>query len=352
MELDQDKLNALLGRLVGEMGAIASGPLVLLGDRLGLYKAMAGAGPMTVDDLSAKTGLRLRYAQEWLNAQAANGFVDYDPKRQTYALGPEAAEVLANDGSAANLMGGYQVLSALYLDLAKLERAYKSGSGLGWQEHDPLGFEGTERFFRVGYNTHLVPGWIPALDGVEAKLKAGAQVADVGCGYGTSTIVMAKAYPQSRFVGYDFHAPSIEAARAAAAREGVADRVRFEPARAKDYPGSGFDLVAFFDCLHDMGDPIGAAAHVRQSLAPGGTWMLVEPYANDRVEDNLNPVGRVYYNASAQICVPCSLAQEVGLGLGAQAGESRLRQVAADGGFKRFRRAAETPFNIVYEAHA
>jgi SAM-dependent methyltransferase len=352
MQVDEEKLNALMGKVVNEFGAIASAPLVILGDRLGLYKAMAGAGPMTADQLSEKARLRVRYAQEWLNAQAASGFVDYEPHAQTYALSPEAAMVFADDASPTFMGGGYEVMMSMYLDLDKVQKAFADGTGLGWHEHSACLFSGTERFFRAGYNANLEPSWIPALDGMTERLCAGARVADVGCGFGASTIVLAKAYPKSSFVGYDYHEPSIVGARERARDAGVADRVTFEVAGAKNYSGRGFDLVAFFDCLHDMGDPVGAARHVRETLADDGIWMIVEPFANDRVEDNLNPVGRIYYSASTMVCTPCSLSQEVGLGLGAQAGEQRLRKVASEGGFTRFRRAAETPFNLVFEARA
>jgi SAM-dependent methyltransferase len=350
MDVDPVKLDALVGRIVGEFGALASAPLTVLGDRLGLYRAMAGAGPITADDLSEKTGLRPRYAQEWLNAQAASGFVDYEPRTQTYSLSPEAATVFTEESSPAFMGGGFEVLASMFYDLDKIERAFRDGTGLGWHEHHPTLYRGTERFFRAGYNAHLACEWIPALDGVEERLRAGGRVADVGCGHGASTIVMAQAWPQSEFVGYDYHAPSVETARRRAKDAGVDDRVRFEVAGAKDYPGRDFDLIAFFDCLHDMGDPIGAARHVRQSLAEDGTWMIVEPFANDALEENLNPVGRIFYSASTMVCTPCSLAQEVGLGLGAQAGERRLRGVAQAAGFTQWRRATQTPFNLVFEA--
>jgi len=350
MQIDEAKLNALMGKVVVEFGALASAPLVILGDRLGLYKSMAGAGPMTADQFSEKTRLRLRYAREWLNAQAASGFIEYEPARETYWLTPEAALVLADDGSPTFMCGGFECVMAMCMDVDKVQRAFVDGTGLAWHEHHPSLFTGTERFFRAGYKANLESNWIPALDGMSARLQAGARVADVGCGFGASTIVLAQAYPRSTFVGYDYHQPSIVAARERAEQAGVADRVRFEVAGAKTYPGRDFDLVAFFDCLHDMGDPVGAARHVRDSLAEDGIWMIVEPFAHDRVEDNLNPVGRVYYSASTMICTPCSLSQEVGLGLGAQAGERRLREVAGEGGFTRFRRAAETPFNLVFEA--
>lgn len=350
MAIDEAKLNAFMGRMVGDIGAAMTAPLVRLGDRLGLYKAMAGAGPLTPQALSDRTGVLERYVREWLNAQAASGYVDYDAGAQTYTLGEEQGLALADESSPVFMGGAFDILTAAFADQDRLLDAYRHGRGLGWGEHHACLFSGTERFFRPGYNANLVTSWIPALEGVADKLERGASVADVGCGHGASTLVMAKAYPRSSFVGFDAHAPSIAAARERAAAAGVADRVRFEVAAAKTYPGAGYDLVAFFDCLHDMGDPVGAAAHVRRSLAPDGTWLLVEPFANDRTADNLNPVGRVYYAASAQICTPCSLSQEVGLALGAQAGESRLRSVVSDGGFKRFRRATETPFNLVFEA--
>ena len=350
--VDEARLNELIGRILGEFGAVASAPLVVLGDRLGLYKAMAGAGPMTADDLSEKTGIRLRYLQEWLNAQAASGFVGYDPATEAFTLSPEAAVAFAEDGHPACMLGGYDVLSSLFQDIDKVERAFRSGSGLGWHEHHPGLFAGTERFFRAGYKANLETSWIPALEGMAERMQDGARVADVGCGFGASTIVMAKAWPRSQFIGYDAHEPSIVAARERAREAGVADRVTFEVAQAKSYPGRDFDLVAFFDSLHDMGDPVGAARHVRTTLKEDGTWMLVEPFAHDSLQDNINPVGRVYYSASTMVCTPCSLSQEVGLGLGAQAGERRLKEVAREGGFTHFRRAAETPFNLVFEARA
>lgn len=350
MPIDEGKLNGLLGRMVGELGTIMSAPLVVLGDRLGLYKAMAGKGPLTPDTLAEATGVRLRYVQEWLNAQAASGCVDYDAKASTYHLTDEWAMILADESSPAFMVGAFEIAMAMFRDVDKVQRAFASGSGFGWHEHDACLFRGTERFFRPGYNMNLVPSWIPALEGMTARLERGASVADVGCGHGASTIVMAKAFPNSRFVGYDYHQGSIDAATAAAKAAGVADRVRFEVGSAKDYPGRDFDLVAFFDCLHDMGDPVGAARHVRETLGKDGTWLIVEPYANDATEDNLNPIGRIFYAASTMLCTPCSLSQEVGLGLGAQAGEKRLREVVAEGGFSRFRRATETPFNLIFEA--
>ena len=344
---DPDKLNAFLGRMVGDLGAIASGALVLLGDRLGLFRAMRAGEPMTSDDLAQRTGTHERYVREWLAAQAAAGYVDHDDAAGTFRLNAEQAAVFADDDSAASMAGAFEVLAALWLDEPKVAEAFRHGRGLGWHEHSQCLFRGTERFFRPGYNANLVPSWLPALDGVVHKLERGASVADVGCGHGASTIVMARAFPNSQFVGFDYHAPSVQAATESARKAGV-HNVRFEVAHAKNFPGR-FDLVAFFDCLHDMGDPVGAARHVRDALKADGTWMIVEPYANDRLGDNLNPVGRIYYAASTMICTPCSLSQEVGLALGAQAGEERLHAVVAEGGFSRCRRVAETPFNIVLE---
>jgi 2-polyprenyl-3-methyl-5-hydroxy-6-metoxy-1,4-benzoquinol methylase len=345
--VDTEKLNAFLGRMVGDLGAIATGALVLLGDRLGLFRAMRAGQPMTPDDLAQRTGTHERYVREWLSAQAAAGYVDYDDATGTFCLNPEQAAVFADDDSPASMAGAFEVLSSLWLDEPKVAEAFRPGRGLGWHEHSACLFRGTERFFRPGYNANLVSSWLPALDGMVDKLQRGATVADVGCGHGASTIVMARAFPNAQFIGFDYHAPSVEAATQAARKAGVTN-ARFEVAHAKNFPGR-FDLVAFFDCLHDMGDPIGAASHVRESLKPDGVWMIVEPFAADSLRGNLNPVGRVYYAASTMVCTPCSLAQEVGLALGAQAGEERLRQVVNEGGFSRCRRAAETPFNIVLD---
>jgi SAM-dependent methyltransferase len=348
--LDEAKLNEFIGRMLGDMGAIMNGALMLVGDRLGLYKAMAEAGPVTSAELATRTGTAERYVREWLAAQAASGYAEYDRTTGRYALSPEQAAVFADEGGPAFLAGFIDVAAAAYRDEPKITDAFRSGKGVGWHEHHGCLFRGTERFFRTSYNHHLVKEWLPALDGVVAKLERGARVADVGCGHGASTIVMAKAFPKSRFTGYDYHRPSVERAREAAEAAGVADRVSFEVAPAKEYPGRGYDLVAFFDCLHDMGDPMGAARHVRETLAADGTWLIVEPFAHDHVHENLNPVGRLYYAASTMICTPASLSQEVGLGLGAQAGEAKLREVVTGGGFTRFRRAMETPFNLVLEA--
>jgi SAM-dependent methyltransferase len=350
MAIDEGKLHEFVGKAVGDLGAAMSAALVVIGDKLGLYKAMAGAGPLSSTELAKRTGCVERYVREWLNAQAAGGYVTYDPATKTYTLPPEQAFCLADESSPTFLPGGFQVIAAVMRDEPKLADAFRSGAGVGWHEHDPGLFEGTERFFRPNYAANLITSWVPALEGVEAKLREGARVADVGCGHGASTILLAEAYPKSTFVGFDYHEPSISWARKAASRAGVAARVRFEVASSKAYPGRGYDLVAFFDCLHDMGDPVGAARHVLSTLDRDGTWMIVEPFAGDRVEQNLNPVGRVYYSASTMICTPASLAQEVGLALGAQAGEVRLKEVVTAGGFTRFRRATETPFNLVFEA--
>ncbi len=350
LEFNQDKLNQFMGQALGELGAAINAALVLLGDKLGLYKAMAGAGPMTSVELAAKTGTAERYVREWLSAQAAGGFVEYDAASNRFTLPNEQAMALAFDDSPAFLPGAYQVIQSALIDEPKLEEAFKTGAGVGWNEHHPCLFLGTERFFRPAYNANLVSSWIPALEGMEARLKSGARVADVGCGHGTSTILLAKSYPESRFFGYDFHAESIEHARKAAAAAGVSGWCTFEVASSKAYPGTDYDLVAFFDCLHDMGDPAGASAHVLETLRADGTWMIVEPFAHDDLASNLNPVGRMCYSASTLICTPASKAQEVGLALGAQAGEKRLREVVTSGGFTRFRRATETPFNMVFEA--
>jgi SAM-dependent methyltransferase len=346
--LDPDKLNEFLHRFVADLGAVMHAPLVVLGDRLGLYAALADA-PLTARELAARTSTDARYVTEWLAANAASGYVTYAGDGR-YALTPEQAATLADPNSPANVVGGLIIGISLANDLDHIESIFRSGKGMAWGDHHPCLFDGTMRFFRAGYARELVSSWLPSLDGVVAKLTEGAEVADVGCGHGASTLLMAQAFPNSRFVGYDNHAGSIEAARKAAAAAGVADRVRFEVASAKDYAGKGYDLVACFDCLHDMGDPVGASRHVRESLAADGTWLIVEPFANDRLEDNLNPIGRIFYSASTAVCTPASRSQEVGLALGAQAGERRLREVVLSGGFTRFRRATATPFNLILEA--
>jgi SAM-dependent methyltransferase len=347
--VDPQRLEAFMNKMVGDMGVAVSGALVVLGDRLGLYKAMAAQGPMTSAELAAATGTSERYVREWLSAQAAADYVTFNADTQKFFLTPEQALVFANEDAPTFMAGGFEILQAMWRDEPKIEAAFQSGEGVGWHEHDAGLFRGTERFFRPGYNAHLVGEWLPALDGVSEKLAAGAQVADVGCGHGASTILMAQAFPNSRFVGFDYHPASIERARERAAEAGVADRARFEVAAAKDYPGAGYDLVCIFDALHDMGDPVGAARHIRETLKPDGSFMLVEPFAHDTLSENLNPIGRLFYSASTLLCTPASLSQEVGLGLGAQAGEARMRAVAEAAGFGRFRRAAETPFNLVFE---
>ena len=349
MAINETKLNDFMGRFVGDLGAVMHAATIVVGDQLGLYKRLAD-GPTDVETLARRTETDPRYLREWLSAQAASGYVEYDPATLQFSLSEEQAFALAQEGSPAFIPGAFQIAVAQFKAIPKMMQAMRTGLGLGWHEHDAALFHGTERFFRPGYAANLVSAWIPALDGVEARLKAGAKVADVGCGHGASTIIMAQAYPASSFVGFDYHAPSIEHARSAAKQAGLGDRVRFKVARAQDFPGTGYDLVAVFDCLHDMGDPVGASAHVRASLKADGTWLIVEPFANDKLEDNLNPVGRIFYSASTFICTPASRSQEVGACLGAQAGEARLREVVTKGGFKHFRRATETPFNLVLEA--
>ncbi len=349
MAIDGDKLQELINRMFGDVGAAMGSALVLIGDKFGFYKTLAAGGPMTSAELASKTGTVERYVREWTAQQAAAGYINYDTTSGRFSISPEQALVLADENGPAFFPAMYEIVAATLRDEPKIANAFRNGGGVGWHEHDPCLFSGTERFFRPGYAMHLVSEWIPALDGVREKLERGARVADVGCGHGASVILMAKAFPKSKFFGFDYHEPSIVRAREIAREQGVADRVTFERAAAKDYPGT-FDLVAFFDCLHDMGDPVGAAAHVKSSLAKDGTWMVVEPFGNDRLEDNLTPIGRVFYAASTMICVPGSLSQEVGKGLGAQAGETRLTEVLKAGGFSRVRRATATPFNLVLEA--
>ena len=348
--IDADKLMDFVYRAVGEVGATLNTSLVVMGDKLGLYRALAGAGPLTPTELADRTATTERYVREWLNAQAAGGFVTYDPDSGRYTLPPEQAVALTDETSPAYLPGFFQIALGSVLDSPRITEAVKTGAGIGWHDHVNDVHEGCERFFRPGYNARLVGEWLPALDGVVAKLDRGARVADVGCGHGASTVLMAEAYPASSFDGFDYHDGSIATARGRADTAGVSDRVRFTAAPSTSYPGRDYDLVTMFDCLHDMGDPVGAARHVRESLAADGTWMIVEPAAGDRVEDNLNPVGRAYYAFSTLLCTPCSLSQDVGLALGAQAGEARIREVVTTAGFTRFQRVAETPFNLVYEA--
>jgi SAM-dependent methyltransferase len=350
MPIDETKLAEFMNKVVSDVGAAMSGVLVTIGDRLGLYKAMAQLGPVTPAELARRTETAERYVREWLNAQAAGGYVTYDAATQRYTLPAEQAFALAEELSPAFCPGLFQVTQAMWHAGEAIEANFRNGGGTAWGSQHPCLFEGTERFFRSGYIGNLVASWLPALDGVQAKLERGAKVADVGCGLGASTVLMAKAFPRSTFWGFDTHPRSIELARERAKEAGVADQVRFDVARSTDYPGEGYDLVAHFDCLHDMEDPVGAARHARRTLAPDGTWMIVEPMASDRPEQNHHAVGRVFYSASTMLCVPHSLSQH-GPALGAQAGEARLRQVVVEGGgFSRLRRATETPFNLILEA--
>jgi 2-polyprenyl-3-methyl-5-hydroxy-6-metoxy-1,4-benzoquinol methylase len=348
--VDVDKLHAFVFRAVEEVGATLNAALVVMGDRLGLYRGLAGAGGLTSVQLAERTGTAERYVREWLNAQAAGGYVAYDADSETYSLAPEQTVALTDADSPAFLPGFFQVALGSVTDSPRIIEAARTGDGIGWHEHAHDVHEGCERFFRPGYNANLAADWLPALDGVVDKLTRGAKVADVGCGHGASTILMAQAFPNSTFIGSDYHEGSVATARVRGEQAGVDDRVRFEVAPAAAYKGTGYDLVTMFDCLHDMGDPVGAARHVHSTIAPGGTWMIVEPNAGDAVQDNLNPVGRVYYGFSTLLCTPASLSQEVGLALGAQAGEARIRDVVMSAGFSQFRRAAETPFNLVFEA--
>jgi SAM-dependent methyltransferase len=347
--IDQDKLMAFIGQVVGELGATVNAGLIVIGDRLGLYRALAGAGPTSAAELAYRTGTTERYVREWLNAQAAGGYVEYDAITDRYTLSDEKAMALADESSPAFVGGAFQLALATLKATPEIEDAFKSGAGYGWHEHDEGVHIGCERFFRPGYNANLVSSWLPALEGVTEKLRVGATVADVGCGLGASTRLMAQAFPRSAFTGFDYHEGSIELARQETVEAGLDGSVRFEAAPAAAFPGKGYDLVTMFDCLHDMGDPIGAARHVREALAPDGTWMIVEPLAGDTVQDNLNPLGRAYYAFSNFLCTPSSLSQEVGLALGAQAGEARIRDVVKAAGFTRFRRAADSLMNAVYE---
>jgi SAM-dependent methyltransferase len=348
--VDDAKLHQFIGQMLSDLGGAASIALVRIGDALGLYKALHARGPMTVGELAAEARVNERYLREWLSHQAASNYLSYDPATEKFILPPEQAMVFAIEDSPVYMIGAFSCMTAILENLTKVQPAFKIGGGVAWGYQASCLFCAVAEFFRPGYQSNLVNNWLPALDGVVAKLESGARVADVGCGHGLSTVIMAKAFPDSEFIGYDFHPSSIEHARKHAREHGVTSNARFEVGTAKDYPERDFDLVTFFDCLHDMGDPAGAAAHVRQSLKPDGSWMIVEPLAGDRLEDNLNPVGRIYYAASTMVCIPTSLSQEVGAALGAQAGEARIREVIAAGGFRNVRRAAETPFNMILEA--
>jgi SAM-dependent methyltransferase len=350
--LDETRIEAFIERVVDEIGAAVSVPLTVIGARLGLYGAMADGRPVRPAELAARTRTHERYVREWLAAQAAGGYVEYDAQAETYTLPLEHAAVLADETSPVYQQGMFQTASAVIQAQDQIAERFRSGDGLGWHEHHHDLFEGTDGVFGLAYRTYLLQEWIPALDGVEAKLRAGARVADVGCGYGTATVLLAEAFPHSEFIGFDYHVESVERARANAAAAGVEDRVRFEIASATGYPGGRYDLVASFDSLHDLGDPAAAARHVRQSLAPGGTWLIVEPQAGDRVEDNLHPLGRIRYSISTLVCTPGSLSQPGRAGLGTLAGEARLTEAIRAGGFTQVRRAAETPLNMVLEARA
>lgn len=347
--VNEEKLNEFLGKMVGDLGAAMNSSLVLIGDKLGLYRAIYENGPLTATELAQKTGTSERYIREWLAAQAASGYVNYSPEHQTFSMSPEQGLVFADPESPVLMPGGFYVIASVFADYEKLMDAFRTGEGISWGDHNNCLFCGTEKFFRPSYKANLVHSWIPALEGVEEKLKAGIKVADIGCGHGASTLIMAEAYPNSEFIGIDLHAGSIAHANKLLEASGLSN-VRFVTADAREFAGEGFGFAACFDCLHDMGDPVGVAGHIRETLTPDGTWMIVEPFANDTLTDNLNPVGRVYYSASTALCVPSSLSQPVGKALGAQAGEKRIGEVVAEGGFRQFRRAAETPFNLIFEA--
>ena len=347
--LDHDALMTLLHTMVGEMGAVASAPLVLLGDQLGLYRSIVAAGSVSAESLAGATGTNERYVREWLANQSASGYVTHDPQTGEFSMTPEQAAIFADENSPVFLQGAFYSFLSLFADQPRLVEAFKSGEGVAWGDHHSCLFCGVEKFFKPSYNAHLLQDWIPAVDGAEAALTKGAKVADVGCGHAASTILMAKAFPNSTFHGYDFHEPSIEAAREAARKAGVTN-VAFEVATAQNFPGSGYDFITFFDCLHDMGDPVGAARRVFEALAPGGNLMIVEPMAGDSLTENLNPVSRLYYAYSTQVCTPSAMSQEGGMSMGAQAGEARMRKVVCEGGFSGMHRVAETPFNLIYAA--
>jgi 2-polyprenyl-3-methyl-5-hydroxy-6-metoxy-1,4-benzoquinol methylase len=349
MAVDQDKLGEFLGRFVGDLGATVAAGSVVVGDQLGLYRGLA-EGPTTASELADRTNTNARYVTEWLRGQAAGGYVQHDPATDVYSMTEEQIFALTDPDGPVYVPGAFQLALGTLHALPRVAEAFRTGAGMGWHEHDTAVFDGCERFFRPGYLANLVSSWLPSLDGVAEKLQAGGRVADVGCGHGSSSVLLAQAFPDAIITGSDYHDASIESARKRAASAGVADRVSFEVASAQTFSGAGYDLVATFDCLHDMGDPIGAARHIRDALRPDGSWMIVEPYAQDEVAGNMNPVGRVYYSFSTFLCVPNALSQPGGYSLGAQAGEAAIRRVVTDAGFTRFRRTAETPFNLVFEA--
>lgn len=349
-KIDEGKLNAFIGQMLGDLGGASSVAMVRLGDALGFYKILQAQGAMTPADLAKAAKVEERYAREWLSHQAASNYLSYDAASGQFALPPEQAMVFANEDSPVYMMGGFDMMKAMLDNQPKVQAVFKSGGGVAWGEQAGCMFCAVARFFRPGYHANLVSAWLPALTGVVEKLEKGAKVADVGCGHGWSTVEMAKAFPKSQFIGYDFHPDSIRDANSHAETHGVSKNARFEVGLAKDYAGKDFDLVTCFDCLHDMGDPAGAAAHIRKSLKADGTWMVVEPMAGDTLQQNLNPVGRLFYAGSTMICLPTSRSQEVGASLGAQAGEAKLREVIQKGGFSSVRRATETPFNMVLEA--
>ncbi len=349
MELNEDKLHNLLGQVVLEMGAAANGPLITIGDKLGLYKVLSEAGRLTSKELATKTNTAERYVREWLSAQAASGYVEYEPKGEKFFMTPEQTAVFGNRKSPVFMTGAFYAISSLYHDEPKIENAFKTGEGVSWGDHNTCLFCGTEKFFSPSYEGNLINNWIPALNGVVEKLQKGAKVADIGCGHAASTIIMAKAFPNSTFIGFDFHEKSISTAKIRA-KDARISNISFQVATAKDFPGKGYDFITYFDCLHDMGDPVGACVHTKSALKPDGTCMIVEPFAKDSLEENMNPVGRAFYAFSTMLCVPCSLNQEVGKALGAQSGEKRLQETITQGGFTQIKRATETPFNLILEA--
>jgi SAM-dependent methyltransferase len=350
LPIDEERLHQLINRAIVDFGAASHTALVVLGDKLGLYKALAAGGPLTPGELAQRTGTAERYVREWLNAQAAGGYVDYDASAERYSLSPEQAALLVDEESPVFIVGAFQTAAAAVRIWPRLQDAFRTGEGVSYFEHDPDLFVGMERLFRTGYAAHLVQSWIPSLDGIEERLRAGARVADIGCGHGAATILMAQAYPRSTFVGFDYHGPSIDEARERARAAGVADRISFQVAGAAAYEETGFDLICMFDALHDLGDPVAAVARARAALKPDGVLMIVEPNAGDRAEENFNPIGRAFYAGSTLICTPCALSQSNGHALGALAGEARIREVVTAGGCSGFRRAAQTPFNLVFEA--